>query len=138
MAYVACDGYVLRWCSSRCCQLTVSLPLASFCLPLILGGQASPFPYGKMPAKTTEAVTKQPQEKLDYPPPPGAPPGGEWEREPYCGKNSWLVAIFLHCIGGWCVVYCPIDTRRVYITENKKYSKTGAIQFDSTVYDDDY
>lgn len=53
------------------------------------------------------------EQKLDYPPPPGAPEGGHWERELSCGKNSWLIGVFLCCVGGFCVAFCPIDKRRV-------------------------
>ena len=42
-------------------------------------------------------------------PPPGAPPGGVWIVDKYCGTTTWLVAIFLLP----CVCCCPCDDRTV-------------------------
>eukprot|EP00752_Nemacystus_decipiens_P015991 g14296.t1 len=69
------------------------------------------------------------------PPPPGAPAGGVWEGEPACGRKSLIVGLILHC---WCVVFCPIDTRPVYIAEGKKYNRKGVIEFDAGIYDEEY
>mmetsp|Transcript_6251 Transcript_6251/g.18491 ORF Transcript_6251/g.18491 Transcript_6251/m.18491 type:complete len:87 (+) Transcript_6251:118-378(+) len=55
--------------------------------------------------------------------PPGAPPGGTWVEEKYCGPMSWCVG----CLLCWCVVCCPFDTRQVYqAPDGKKITKSGA------------
>merc|ERR1711990_955623 len=44
-------------------------------------------------------------------PPPGAPAGGQWVPDQYCGIITILIAIFLVP----CVCCCPCDTRSVYL-----------------------
>lgn len=59
-------------------------------------------------------------------PPPGAPPGGVWIQEKYCGLITWLVAIFV-C---GCVCCCPCDDRTVYQVGGVRYNQYGAIVAD--------
>ncbi|CAM9229732.1 unnamed protein product, partial [Pylaiella littoralis] len=63
-----------------------------------------------MTEANSEAVTGQPAKTEGRPPPRGAPPGGEWETEPFCGARSWLVGIFC-----WCVICCPIDKKMALV-----------------------
>lgn len=41
--------------------------------------------------------------------PQGAPQGGQWVQEKYCGLITWLVGIFIFP----CVCCCPCDDRLV-------------------------
>lgn len=56
-------------------------------------------------------------------PPPGAPPGGEWKNEKYCGCISCLACMVCGCL----VLLCgPYDERTVYVlTDGKKYKEDG-------------
>ncbi|CAM9328855.1 unnamed protein product [Hapterophycus canaliculatus] len=72
------------------------------------------------PAPTT-TIQQQPQ--IGGPqPPPGAPPGGIWVQENYCGGVSWLIGIF----GCVCIACCPVDSRTVYTVQGSKYNMMGA------------
>lgn len=57
-------------------------------------------------------------------PPPGAPPGGAWIEDKYCGTTTWIVAIF--CC--FCVCCCPCDKRTVseHNTINHPYTLLSA------------
>lgn len=56
--------------------------------------------------------------------PPGAPPGGYWTMDRYCGVVTTLLFLFC-CI---CAPCCPCDEREVYRAPNgQKYSRNGAI-----------
>ena len=54
--------------------------------------------------------------------PPGAPPGGHWAEESYCGPASCCVGICLFP----CICFCPFDKRQVYYAPNgMKYMPSG-------------
>merc|ERR1719362_115759 len=56
--------------------------------------------------------------------PPGAPPGGQWIPDQYCGILTILIAIFLVP----CVCCCPCDTRQVYLAPTgTKYLPDGRV-----------
>ena len=60
--------------------------------------------------------------------PPGAPPGGHWIMDKYCGVVTTLLAIFVCC----CVCCCPCDEREVYVSpDGRKFSRNGALVSDS-------
>ncbi|CAM9726562.1 unnamed protein product [Scytosiphon promiscuus] len=76
---------------------------------------------------TTAVVRQQPTQVFVMPsgglmPPPGAPAGGSWIEEKYCGGISWVIAGCLCC---WCIGCCPVDTRKVYMAGGKKYNMKG-------------
>ncbi|CAN0127245.1 unnamed protein product [Ectocarpus sp. 12 AP-2014] len=50
-------------------------------------------------------------------PPPGAPAGGEWVQEKYCGCCESCAKLICCCL--FC--YTPFDSRTVYVVEGKKY-----------------
>ena len=57
-------------------------------------------------------------------PPPGAPPGGRWGQEPYCGPVSLCIFCFLF----WPIVCCPVDSRTVYFApDGRRYGMAGEI-----------
>lgn len=45
--------------------------------------------------------------------PPGAPLGGFWVEERYCGIITWAVTLFCLCTVGVCTCCCPCDKRTV-------------------------
>ena len=56
--------------------------------------------------------------------PYGAPPGGTWVREPYCGPITLLIGICFFLPS----CFCPCDQRNVYIAPNGyKYNEHGGI-----------
>eukprot|EP00752_Nemacystus_decipiens_P006182 g5579.t1 len=55
--------------------------------------------------------------------PQGAPQGGQWVQEKYCGLITWLVGIFIFP----CVCCCPCDDRVVYLVNGTRYNSFGAI-----------
>ena len=56
--------------------------------------------------------------------PPGAPPGGAWVEEKYCGVISLVIGILILP----CIACCPVDSRMIYVAPNgMKYLPTGAI-----------
>eukprot|EP00903_Cladosiphon_okamuranus_P016368 g15095.t1 len=55
--------------------------------------------------------------------PQGAPQGGQWIQEQYCGLITWLVGIFIFP----CVCCCPCDSRLVYLVNGTRYNSFGAI-----------
>jgi len=57
-------------------------------------------------------------------PPPGAPAGGQWQQEKFCGIVTMVVTAF--CC--WCAFCCPCDTRPVYVgPDGKTYKEDGCI-----------
>ena len=84
-------------------------------------------PMQMQQAGVVGAQPMQPVAHFGEAPPPGAPPGGQWKMENYCGPTSWIVAC---CVPlGVFVCLCPLDTRRVYVvhdgTEWLKYGQDG-------------
>ena len=58
--------------------------------------------------------------------PPGAPGGGVWVEEQYCGIASWLIGLFILP----CIACCPVDTRTVYVAPNgRRYLPCGEILY---------
>ncbi|CAM9912928.1 unnamed protein product [Ectocarpus sp. 8 AP-2014] len=55
-------------------------------------------------------------------PPPGAPAGGEWVEEKYCGCCESCVKLMCCCL--FC--YTPFDSRMVYVVGGKKYKAAAA------------
>ena len=61
-------------------------------------------------------------------PPPGAPPGGVWVNDNYCGPVTICIAILI-CFPTCC---CPCDTRTVYLAPNgQKFNEQGMILSDA-------
>ena len=61
-------------------------------------------------------------------PPPGAPPGGVWMNDNYCGPVTICIAILI-CFPTCC---CPCDTRTVYLAPNgQKFNEQGMILSDA-------
>ena len=55
-------------------------------------------------------------------PPYGAPPGGHYENEQFCGVITILIAIFLVP----CVCCCPCDSRQVYVApDGRRFQLPG-------------
>jgi hypothetical protein len=64
--------------------------------------------------------------------PPGAPPGGYWSSDNYCGDmtliTAFLLAFFCTPLVCCCVPCCPCDTRPVYrAPDGERYLVNGAI-----------
>lgn len=54
--------------------------------------------------------------------PPGAPIGGHWVDDKYCGGLTWAIG----CCLLPCIVCCPVDSRTVYVAPNgRKYDQSG-------------
>jgi hypothetical protein len=54
--------------------------------------------------------------------PPGAAPGGQWQDENYFGP----VTGFIYCCLCWCIVFCPVDGKQVYVQpDGKKINSDG-------------
>jgi hypothetical protein len=53
--------------------------------------------------------------------PYGAPPGGHYESEQYCGVVTILIGIFLFP----CVCCCPCDSRQVYVAPDGRRFMTN-------------
>ncbi|CAM9869842.1 unnamed protein product [Ectocarpus sp. 4 AP-2014] len=60
-------------------------------------------------------------------PPPGAPPGGKWIEDNYSGALSCLACLFIPAFGMCILCCCPIDSRTVYVVDQKKYNQLGNI-----------
>ena len=55
-------------------------------------------------------------------PPRGAPPGGHWMEDSYCGTGSIVVGICLFP----CICFCPFDKRQVYVApDGRKFDSNG-------------
>ena len=63
--------------------------------------------------------------------PPGAPEGGQWMVEPYCGDTTMIaliVTFFVFTPAMCCIPCCKCDQRQVYLAPNGlKYLPNGAI-----------
>lgn len=56
--------------------------------------------------------------------PPGAPPGGHFVREKFCGTNTWAIGICLLP----CICACPQDEREVYTApDGSRWTRSGAL-----------
>ena len=98
------------------------------------GGPGSAYPAGPpnatpvypQPAGPPNAT---PVYAAGLPTPPGAPIGGQWIQEKYCGTITWLVVIlgyFLIACYSLLFLNCPLDERTVYIAPNgAKYNQMG-------------
>ncbi|CAM9723276.1 unnamed protein product [Scytosiphon promiscuus] len=71
---------------------------------------------------TTVQQQPQQQQSSGAQPPPGAPAGGNWVEESYCGGLSCIIGL----LGLWCIICCPVDKRTVYVAAGKKYNMMGA------------
>jgi len=55
--------------------------------------------------------------------PAGAPSGGRYIMEKYCGPVTWCIFCFCCC----CAVCCPCDDREVYVApDGRKFTRLGA------------
>ena len=67
-------------------------------------------------------VMAQPVGAIGMAPPLGAPPGGMWVQDSYCGPVTFLIGFFVFCF----VCCCPCDKRLVYqAPSGEKYNKDG-------------
>ena len=120
----------------KCCDdlkstVTEVEAMSQYCLNVVtesqkeVAGDKDKMRYEKLKAAPVGDVTFEVSRVYRAPrvPPPGAPPGGEWKNEKYCGCISCLACMVCGCL----VLLCgPYDERTVYVlTDGKKYKEDG-------------
>ena len=78
----------------------------------------------------------QPASHLGHHPPPGAPFGGHWKYEKYCGTMTWIVVCCICPAYALCACCVPLDTRMVYEVHDgtgmRKFDQLGKEIFESS------
>ena len=62
--------------------------------------------------------------------PPGAPPGGTFETESYCGTTTQIMALVACCFfwpALFCIPCCKCDSREIYKVNGVHYDLRGQI-----------
>ena len=72
----------------------------------------------------------------NHAPPPGAPGGGVWTEEKYCGKTTWtacIVVTLLFFPAAGCVPCCKCDSRTVYKIRGRRIGplRSRTVKFDA-------